>query len=397
MLTSSEDCAAEHRIGESADSLSVMLWCARSDGGVDYVDQRWCQYTGWQAERLLGSGWLQVAHPDDRASAESAWRAALAVAQPYEHEMRLRDGAGTYRVFKVRAEPVSLSGSASAWIGLAVEHHSLPQAVPVTQQAPERALAAEERYRLATHAVDGLLYDWDVPCGSMHYSLGLRRLLGVSSEEIPTSSRWWQSRIHPDDGAYVDRMMLAGSSASESWFELQYRLRHGDGHWLTVQDHCVVQRSADGLLRRVFGHVIDVTARLQLERRLRAEATRFRLITETIPQLVWSAPAGGSPDYYNRRFLGYLGLSLVEALTLGWEGILHPDDLSAARAGWRRSLALGEDFTAQFRIRHGRNGPYRWHEALAAALRDSDGKVLRWFGTCSQIGRAPAAEGLQED
>jgi PAS domain S-box-containing protein len=121
------------------------------------------------------------------------------------------------------------------------------------------------------------------------------------------------------------------------------------------------------------------------EPHVREDAEWFRLIAETIPQLVWSARADGFSDYYNGRFLTYLGLSLEEMDGSTWVTTLHPDDVAGSAAAWNRAVATGEDYAVEARIQQGREGPYRWHSIRGVPLRDSTGRVLRWFGTCTDV------------
>ena len=263
---------------------------------------------------------------------------------------------------------------------------ALKQAHAHLQGEHHRALqASEERYRLAAEAVQGLIYEWDVRSDRVTHSKGLTQLLGFRIEEVPPTSPWWKSRIHPDDIAALEGALKRRGPQDDGHREVDLRMQHKDGRWVSVRDHFIALWGTAGELLRVVGNAVDITQQRLAEERLREDVERFRLITETIPQLVWSARADGFSDYYNRRFLDYLGLTLDEMQGITWSSTLHPDDFASAVTAWNHAVSTGEDYAIEFRIRQGRNGPYRWHAVHGVPLRDAAGQVLRWFGTCTDI------------
>lgn len=277
-------------------------------------------------------------------------------------------------------------------------NRALQQAHERLEGEHSRALgASEERYRLAAEAVQGLIYEWDVPGDRVIHSKGLTRLLGFLPKDVPTTSLWWKSRIHPDDMPTIESALGRRGPDDDGHREVEVRAQHRDGHWVYVRDHFIVQWGDAGELLRVVGNAVDVTQQRLGEERLREDAERFRLITETIPQLVWSARADGFSDYYNQRFLDYLGMTLQEMQGFVWSNTVHPDDLAAAVTAWNQAVSTGEDYAIEFRIRQGRSGAYRWHAVRGVPLRDSAGRVLRWFGTCTDVDdRRRAEEALRD-
>ena len=107
-------------------------------------------------------------------------------------------------------------------------------------------------------------------------------------------------------------------------------------------------------------------------------------ILESIPQLVWTALPSGAYDYFNRRWYDYTGRLPGETDGGRWADILHPDDVEREREVWRHSLATGDDYRIEYRLRSAAGG-YKWFLARAHALLDEQGNVARWFGTCTDI------------
>lgn len=131
------------------------------------------------------------------------------------------------------------------------------------------------------------------------------------------------------------------------------------------------------------------------ERGLPVEEINFQQFAETLPHLVWSARVDGVTDYYNSRFLQYLGKSLEEMYGSTWAETLHPEDRPRSMANWTATCASGVDFYEEYRIRRAADGRYVWHEGRATPLRDAGGKIVRWLGTCTEIEERKRAEAKQ--
>ena len=113
----------------------------------------------------------------------------------------------------------------------------------------------------------------------------------------------------------------------------------------------------------------------------------FRSVADAMPQIVWSTLHDGFHDYYNRGWYEFTGVPEGSTDGEGWNGMFHPDDQEEAWARWRHSLETGEPYEIEYRLRH-RSGEYRWTLGRANPLRDADGKIIRWVGTCTDIHEA---------
>jgi len=118
---------------------------------------------------------------------------------------------------------------------------------------------------------------------------------------------------------------------------------------------------------------------------------QFAVLAEFLPQLVWSVRPEGYHDYFNRRWHEFTGLTPEQSVGAGWRQAVHPDDLSDVQARWDESLATGEPFECEYKIRNAAGG-YEWVLSRAAPCRDASGKVLRWFGTSTNVDAQRKAE-----
>jgi PAS domain S-box-containing protein len=110
----------------------------------------------------------------------------------------------------------------------------------------------------------------------------------------------------------------------------------------------------------------------------------FRPFADTLGDLVWSARPDGITDYYSRSFLAYLGLTPDRTRDWPWVEALHPDDREASLRAWVESFTAGTAYAVEHRIRR-RDGRYRWFRVRATPMRDAEGRVARWFGTCTDV------------
>jgi PAS domain S-box-containing protein len=133
------------------------------------------------------------------------------------------------------------------------------------------------------------------------------------------------------------------------------------------------------------------------QERANAEANEryYRFLAEAIPEIIWTADPDGTVDYFNRRWYEYTGLTREDTEGWGWKTVLHPDDVERSVEHWRRSVETGEVYEIEYRFRQGQDGRYRWHLGRALPLRGGDDKIIKWFGTCTDIDDRKHAEEQQ--
>ncbi len=147
-----------------------------------------------------------------------------------------------------------------------------------------------------------------------------------------------------------------------------------------------------GQLVYIIHQVEDVTAASLKQQATEESEARFRQIANAMPQIVWSSLPNGCHDYFNQQWYDYTGAppGLSEG-DEGWAPLFHPDDRSRILARWQHSLASGEAFEVEYRLRH-RSGEYRWALGRALPIRDAHGVIERWLGTSTDIHPQKLAE-----
>jgi PAS domain S-box-containing protein len=120
---------------------------------------------------------------------------------------------------------------------------------------------------------------------------------------------------------------------------------------------------------------------------LRDSDARFRVLADAMPQMVWSTLPDGFHDYYNAQWYAFTGVPTGSTDGEGWNDMFHPDDQAEAWQRWSHCLVTGEPYEIEYRLRH-RSGDYRWVLGRALPIRDANGRITRWLGTCTDIHNA---------
>ncbi|MBC8123508.1 MAG: EAL domain-containing protein [Gemmatimonadaceae bacterium] len=262
----------------------------------------------------------------------------------------------------------------------------------------EQALEqAEHKYlKIFENAVEGIFQvTIDGRCLTANPMLAL--LYGYDSAE---------SVMRDENHAANYSQLLERLAREDVIWGLESQVRHNDGTTVWVSQSARALRDEQNQLIGCEGTVVDITERkraeeefawlLRREAHTRAEAQaneeRFRFLAESIPQIIWTARPDGYLDYYNQRWFDYTGMSLEETQGWGWEPILHPDDRQPCIDCWDKAVRTGEPYEIKYRFKRASDGTYRWHLGRALAQRDAEGRVVKWFGTCTDIDDQQHAE-----
>src|SRR6202162_890460 len=130
--------------------------------------------------------------------------------------------------------------------------------------------------------------------------------------------------------------------------------------------------------------------------RLKGQEKRLRDVVETIPAMTFTALPDGSCTFVNKRWTEYTGLSVAETSGIGWQRALHREDLARHSEKWRISVATGQLFEDEARFRPAADGEYRWFLVRGVPLRDPHGKIVKWYGTLTDIEERKHAEQERE-
>lgn len=112
---------------------------------------------------------------------------------------------------------------------------------------------------------------------------------------------------------------------------------------------------------------------------------RFRILAESIPQMIWTATPEGEIDYCNQKWVEYTGLSSEESIGMGWVQCIHKSDLIKSLRIWKNTIETGGIYEVEYRLRRSKDSMFRWHLVRALPIKDKHGHIIKWFGTCTDI------------
>ena len=257
----------------------------------------------------------------------------------------------------------------------------------------EEALREKER-RLSESQRIAHIGSWTCdlrdPARKLAWSEELYRLYGVSPDAFTPTIGSLLNLIIPEDRSVIEKW-LSACAAGKKPGDVEFRLMLTDGSVRVFSRRGELQYDSDNRPVRMSGTSQDITESRQTEAALRESEERFQTMVNGIPQLAWMAEADGSVFWYNQRWYDYTGKTFEQMQGWGWQSVHHPDFLSQVMEGWTRAIATGQPFDMEFPMR-GADGVFHAFLTRVMPLRDPAGRVVRWFGTNTDISERKQTE-----
>jgi PAS domain S-box-containing protein len=320
---------------------------------------------------------------------EASFRHAMASGEPAHQEFFY---AALERWFEVRARPTP--------DGLTLYVQDISRS-----KADQQALVqGNDRLQVALAA--GGLGDWRWDAASDSVVLGRRaaEIFGLPPE-TPLAWAELRARLDPAEREGVRRAMLQ-AFADRSDLELECRVlaagkdTPGDGRdvrWIALVGRAdyADQARRDAVLGMT-GVAQDISPRKSAEDTLRQSEEVLRALANTIPQLAWMAQADGAIVWFNEPWFEYTGTTPDQVVGGGWHLTVEPSVLPAVVERWETMIRTGDPFEMEYPIRAA-DGSYRWFLTRVNPVRDRHGRVLRWFGTNTDVDQVKRAEQALRD
>jgi PAS domain S-box-containing protein len=189
----------------------------------------------------------------------------------------------------------------------------------------------------------------------------------------------------PPDRLDEEPNILARLKRGERVEHFETVRRRKDGALLDISLTISPVRDAHGTIIGASKIARDTSERKRIQAELLASEARFRQLADTMPQMVWTARPDGYIDYYNERWYEYTGFSRDSFGDASWELILHPDDLQRTHEIYYAAIHSGQPYNIEYRLMSPNDNRWRWFVGRAVPIRDAEGKIVKWFGTCTDI------------
>ncbi|BDC48367.1 hypothetical protein F183_A06830 [Bryobacterales bacterium F-183] len=404
---------SEADLRHTVDLNTQIPWTANPDGKVLDFSPKWLQLTGLTREQALGDGWVSVPHPDDRPMMLKSWTHAIQTGEPYDVEHRVRKADGSYVWMHTRAYPRrDEQGNIVRWYG-------------TTEDIDARA-SGERR--------NAFLVQLDDALRPLQRPLDVTETVARMLAEHLGVTRCAYSDVEPDERNFrvLDEWKREGTSvmgryqfddfgdgclrdmeAGKPWVvedsETDPRTQGVLANYRLLEIRAVIgipvrrrgvivaglavhnntprhwQKGEVEVVQQVASRCWETLERARVTAAMLEREERFRFLAESIPQMVWTADASGQTDYVNEQFLRYFAVQTQQVLGDGWLQGVHPDDRQELMSRWLRSVRTGEDYEVECRMLRASDQSWRWQLVRGKAMRDAQGKVTQWFGTCTDF------------
>ena len=373
---------AQHFKENILKSSSSAIATCDFDGKMNYANPAFLNMWGFEkTDEFLGKPFWQFWLIDDRR--DEIMRALESCGTWYDEiKARRKDGS----VFHVQVFASVVADSKGDPIALT------STSIDITERKrTERALKeSEQMLRLVIHTAGLAIWDWDIEKDIVVWHHSWPDLIRHPLQK-DHGRDWWAGRIHPDDRQAVlsifDRALI---DAAES-VVLEYRFQCADGAWLNIYDRATILHDQSDQACRVIGAMMDVTHLRRMESELRLSEEQFRNLANSMPQLVWTAYPDGKVDYFNERYKQYKGIEKTLDGNFIWSPVLHEEDVESTVTAWKLSTQTGSAYQVEHRVLLA-DGNYRWHLSRALPVRDGSDRIVKWFGTSTDIDDLRIAE-----
>ncbi len=270
-----------------------------------------------------------------------------------EYRMRHKNGEWRWLLSKEVIFTRNPNGSPRQIVGTALD-------ITERKRVEDSLRKSNERFQLATRAVNSLIYDWNVEAQTIERSDGITRIFGYSPREVEPTPQWWFSLIHPDDINTLSKN-LQDIPAELDFHSNEYRVRFKDGKYRYVQDKAIIVRDQEGKIARIVGSTTDISAAKEIENALRESEAKFRRIVDSNFVGVYFGDASGRIYEANDAFLEMFGYKSadIETGVLRWDTMTPPEykELDAEKVQELQSTGFCTPFEKEYFHKDGTRVP----------------------------------------
>jgi PAS domain S-box-containing protein len=253
----------------------------------------------------------------------------------------------------------------------------------VTEQvlSRNRLRQAENRSRLAIEAARMGTFDWDLQNQNFISSERLVEIFGYQNA-ASIKHQDLLDRFHPDDKSIRDEAVKISLNLGSLKYEVRIVWPDKSIHWINVFGK--IFTDDDKNILRMYGTVVDVTPQKIALEEISESESKFRLLANAMPQMIWTSDKQGNLNYFNQAVYVFTGLDYAEIVKRDWISVVHPDERLENAKKWSTSIKTGNEFNFEHRLRNA-SGEYRWQLSRAIPQKDQEGNIQMWIGTSTDI------------
>ncbi len=367
-----------HLRDRAIDAISqglILVDALGPDDRIIYANPAFEKITGYSHDEILGRNCRFLQGPGTDPGAIATIREAIRTKGSCEVELLnyRKDGSPFWNSLTI--SPVEdATGRVAHFVGVQTD-------ITERKRAEANLARSEERFRSLIEATAAIVWSTSASGEFVEEQEAWEAFTGQTAGQ--SRGLGWIEAVHPDDRD-ATLAAWADSLAGGETYSTEHRLRRRDGQYRIMSARAVPVMAEDGSIREWIGVHDDITAQKRAEEARRESEERFSVMADSIPQLAWMARPDGSIFWYNKRWHEYTGTSPEEMEGWGWKKVHDPELLPAVLEKYKAAISSGEPWEDTFPLRR-HDGAMRWHLSRALPVRNEAGRIVRWFGTNTDV------------
>ncbi|QOG04305.1 PAS domain S-box protein [Flavobacterium sp. MDT1-60] len=238
----------------------------------------------------------------------------------------------------------------------------------------------EERLKIILEASELGTWELNVKTREPIYSQKYLEIVGGYKENKKLTHDQLLKHLHPDDMPIRNKAFKEALTTGYLNYEARMIWIDGSIHWMEGKGKLFYDE--DNKPEKLIGTIRDITDEKNHQHELEESEKKFRSLTESIPQLIWETDEKGNALFASGKWFEYTGIHPVGEAE--WRAMIHPDDFDENAKIWSHSLATGEAYRCDVRVRR-KDGNYRWHTVIGEPVLDVDNTIIKWVGAFTDI------------
>lgn len=332
------------------------------------------------------AGWMRGVHPDDVERAASTLRHCLKTGEPWNIEYRMLRATGQYVWHRISARPTrDDNGQITGWFGTSID-------IDVYKKTEAALRAREQHLEQLIDTVPAMIWSMTGAGHPVYLNRRMMEVTGATTETVTATdgSLTLKRMIHPDFLEQAERT-FARSVATGAPYAIKYLQHRADGTYRWTETRAEALRDEAGQIIRWYGVSVDIHDLITTQTELHLRKQELTRLVDLVPSFLWRLTPTGAPNFFNRRFIDFLGLDegsleqpQTEQYAAALKAAVHPDDAARVWAGLKACLSSGRPFAMRYRLRR-HDGVYRWMDGRAEPLLDEDGSIIQWHGLSHDV------------